>query len=156
MTYKKDFLGLVNVVKLPKTKEKAMTNTERLVNLEKECAFILNALQTSLCDYIERSKMEELSENNTVTKETWEKYGKMKNPTEFFLPERQANIVKNFMRNCNSSFDFKNKLRMMYRQQEIYDSEAIYLLNPATIKAIENFAKNENIDLESAWYDIKK
>ena len=133
-----------------------MTNMQRLVSLENECSQTLSALCSTLCNYIRKSRMEELSEKNTVSAETWRKYGSMKSPNKFFLPDEQAKIVEAFMKDCNNAFDFKNRLRAIYRKQEISDFEAVYPLNPATLKAIETFAADEGFDIQAAWSEPKK
>ena len=44
---------------------------------------------------------------------------------------------------------------MIYRKKEISDWESITPLNPATLRAIEDFAKDEKINLDLAWWDSK-
>lgn len=132
-----------------------MTKFKSLIKSEKNVCSKISDIVSSLCEYIRYAKMEELSENNTISKETWIKYGSLKNPTKFFLPREQAKLVGNFLITSNSSVDFANRLRMIYRKKEIGDWESITPLNPATLRAIEDFAKDEKINLDSAWWDIK-
>ena len=141
-----------------------MTNYEELRQKERAVYNSLKSLIASLGDYIRRSKMEELSENNTISKETWEKYGKMQNPSEFFLPSSQAVFVTRYVSSCvNNTITFANALRKIWRLQMVVtrdsgimgNAEGLHTieLNPATIRAIEEFAKAENIDLKAAWHD---
>ena len=141
-----------------------MTCYEELRQKERAVYNGMKALISSLGDYIRRSKMEELSENNTISKETWEKYGKMKNPSEFFLPSSQAVLVTKYVSSCgNNTVTFANALRKIWRLQMVVTRDSGIMenveglrtveLNPATIRAIEEFAKAENIDLKAAWRD---
>ena len=129
-----------------------MTDFELLKNQEEQSAKILQKLIKSLCDRIKGARMEELSENNTVSVETWKKYGSPKNAAEFFLPEEQAKLVGMFLKRCNDSLDFANRLRMLCHKKEISDWESIFPLNPATLQAIEDFARDECLDVHLAWY----
>lgn len=141
-----------------------MTCYEELRQKERAVYNGMKALISSLGDYIRRSKMEELSENNKVTKETWEKYGKMKNPSEFFLPSSQAVFVTRYVSSCgNNTVTFANALRKIWRLQTVVTRDSGDIgcieglrtveLNPATLRAIEEFARDENIDLKAAWHE---